>query len=104
MHSGHRVCSLDYTPNFAQRRAPALDPMGSCLSCLQDDTRRAENARIIPMGQELSHYEARRTRFSHTHTLLQSPFAFPLACSDRKRATSLSLRSRRTTTRMAQNQ
>ena len=45
--------------------------MGCCLSCLQDDTRRAENARIIPMGQELSHYEVRRTRFSHTHTLFQ---------------------------------
>ena len=77
--------------------------MGCCLSCLQDDTRRAENARIIPMGQELSHYEVRRTRFSHTHTLFQSPFAFPLACSDRTRAAS-SLRSRRTKTRMAQNQ
>ena len=42
--------------------------MGSCLSCLQDDTRRAENARIIPMGQELSHYEVRRARFAHAHT------------------------------------
>ena len=63
--------SLDYTPNFAQRRALALDPMGSCLSCLQDDTRRAENARIIPMGQELSHYEVRRTR-SRTRTHFSS--------------------------------
>ena len=51
--------------------------MGSCLSCLQDDTRRAENARIIPMGQELSHYEVRRTRFSHTHTLFPVTLCLP---------------------------
>lgn len=67
------MCSgtLRATPFSVGPRALDLS-MGSCLSCLQDDTRRAENARIIPMGQEFSHYEVRRTRFSHTRTHFSS--------------------------------
>mmetsp|Transcript_2542 Transcript_2542/g.4944 ORF Transcript_2542/g.4944 Transcript_2542/m.4944 type:complete len:140 (-) Transcript_2542:324-743(-) len=31
--------------------------MGCWFSCCQDDTRKAERSRIVPMGQEFSHYE-----------------------------------------------
>lgn len=55
------------------RRANESRAMGGCLSCLQDDTRRADKAHIVPMGQEFSHYEVRPTP-SHTHT----PFSHAL--------------------------